>query len=65
MRRAQVKRIPPGATRGKRFSSISGMGEGIPFKKPKLTPATTIRLDPGDIAPASKQAAARGLRYQT
>jgi len=39
--------------------------KGIPFKEPKLTPTTTIRLDPGDIAKAREQAAKRGLRYQT
>lgn len=39
--------------------------EGIPFKEPKLTPTTTIRLDPDDIALARKQAEKRGLRYQT
>ena len=38
---------------------------GIPFKEPKLTPTTTIRLDPEDIAKARVQAAKRGLRYQT
>jgi len=40
---------------------------GIPFpeEKVKLTPTTTIRLDPDDIAKARVQAAARGLRYQT
>jgi predicted DNA binding CopG/RHH family protein len=38
---------------------------GIPFKEPKLTPTTTIRLDPDDIAKARVQAAERGLRYQT
>ena len=38
---------------------------GIPFKEPKLTPTTTIRLDPDDIALARKQAEKRGLRYQT
>jgi hypothetical protein len=39
--------------------------KGIPFKEPKLTPTTTIRLDPADIAEARVQAARRGLRYQT
>lgn len=39
--------------------------KGIPFKEPKLTPTTTIRLDPDDIAKAREQAAKRGLRYQT
>lgn len=39
--------------------------KGIPFKEPKLTPTTTIRLDPDDIALARKQAEKRGLRYQT
>ena len=39
--------------------------KGIPFKEPKLTPTTTIRLDLGDIAKAREQAAKRGLRYQT
>jgi predicted metal-dependent hydrolase len=39
--------------------------KGIPFKEPKPTPTTTIRLDPDDIAKARVQAAARGLRYQT
>lgn len=39
--------------------------KGIPFKEPKPTPTTTIRLDPGDIAKAREQAAERGLRYQT
>lgn len=39
--------------------------KGIPFKEPKLTPTTTIRLDPDDIALARKQAETRGLRYQT
>jgi len=39
--------------------------KGIPFKEPKLTPTTTIRLDPEDIAKARVQAAERGLRYQT
>jgi len=39
--------------------------KGIPFKEPKPTPTTTIRLDPGDIAKARVQAAERGLRYQT
>jgi hypothetical protein len=38
---------------------------GIPFKEPKPTPTTTIRLDPEDIAKARVQAAERGLRYQT
>jgi len=40
---------------------------GIPFpeEKVKLTPTTTIRLDPDDIAKAREQAAKRGLRYQT
>lgn len=40
---------------------------GIPFpeEKVKVTPTTTIRLDPNDIALARKQAEARGLRYQT
>jgi predicted DNA binding CopG/RHH family protein len=38
---------------------------GIPFKEPKPTPTTTIRLDPDDIAEARVQAARRGLRYQT
>ena len=38
---------------------------GIEFKEPKLTPTTTIRLDPDDIALARKQAEKRGLRYQT
>lgn len=40
---------------------------GIPFpeEKSKLTPTTTMRLDPNDIALARKQAAERGLRYQT
>lgn len=40
---------------------------GIPFpeEKAKLTPTTTIRLDPDDIAKARVQAAKRGLRYQT
>ena len=38
---------------------------GIPFKEPKPTPTTTIRLDPDDIAEARVQAAKRGLRYQT
>lgn len=65
MRRVQVKRIPPSAPHGERFSSISGMGEGIPFEKPKLTLTTTIRLDPDDLALARKQPAARGLRSQT
>ena len=39
--------------------------KGIPFKEPKPTPTTTIRLDPDVIAKARVQAAARGLRYQT
>lgn len=39
--------------------------KGIPFKEPKVTPTTTIRLDPEDIAKAREQAAKRGLRYQT
>jgi hypothetical protein len=39
--------------------------KGIPFKEPKPTPTTTIRLDPDDIAKARMQAAERGLRYQT
>ncbi len=39
--------------------------KGIPFKEPKPTPTTTIRLDPDDIAEARVQAAERGLRYQT
>jgi len=39
--------------------------KGIPFKEPKPTPTTTIRLDPDDIAKARVQAAERGLRYQT
>jgi hypothetical protein len=41
--------------------------KGIPFpeEKAKLTPTTTIRLDPEDIAKAREQAAKRGLRYQT
>jgi hypothetical protein len=39
--------------------------KGIPFKEPKPTPTTTIRLDPEDIAKARVQAAQRGLRYQT
>lgn len=39
--------------------------KGIPFKEPNLTPTTTIRLDPDDIALARKQAEKRGLRYQT
>ena len=39
--------------------------KGIPFKEPKPTPTTTIRLDPEDIAKARVQAAKRGLRYQT
>jgi hypothetical protein len=39
--------------------------KGIPFKEPKVTPTTTIRLDPEDIAKARVQAAERGLRYQT
>jgi predicted metal-dependent hydrolase len=41
--------------------------QGIPFpqEKTKLTPTTTIRLDPDDIAEARVQAAKRGLRYQT
>ena len=39
--------------------------KGIPFKEPKPIPTTTIRLDPEDIALARKQAAERGLRYQT
>jgi predicted metal-dependent hydrolase len=39
--------------------------KGIPFKQPKPTPTTTIRLDPEDIAKARVQAAERGLRYQT
>jgi predicted metal-dependent hydrolase len=39
--------------------------KGIPFKEPKATPTTTIRLDPEDIAKARVQAAKRGLRYQT
>lgn len=39
--------------------------KGILFKEPKLTPTTTIRLDPDDIALARKQAETRGLRYQT
>lgn len=39
--------------------------KGLPFKEPKLTPTTTIRLDPDDIALARKQAEKRGLRYQT
>jgi hypothetical protein len=39
--------------------------KGIPFKEPALTPTTTIRLDPDDIAKARVQAAERGLRYQT
>ena len=30
-----------------------------------LTPTTTIRLDPADIALARQQAEARGLKYQT
>jgi predicted metal-dependent hydrolase len=40
---------------------------GIPFpeERAKVTPTTTIRLDPDDIALARKQAEARGLRYQT
>jgi len=42
---------------------------GIPFHEPQttvsLTPTTTIRLDPDDIAKARVQAAERGLRYQT
>jgi predicted metal-dependent hydrolase len=38
---------------------------GIPFKEPKPTPTTTIRLDREDIAKARVQAAERGLRYQT
>ena len=40
---------------------------GIPFpeEKAKLTPTTTIRLDPDDIAEARVEAAKRGLRYQT
>ena len=29
--------------------------KGIPFKEPKLTPTTTIRLDPDDIAKARVQ----------
>ncbi len=39
--------------------------KGIPFKEPNVTPTTTIRLDPEDIARARVQAAERGLRYQT
>jgi hypothetical protein len=38
---------------------------GIPMPEPKPTPTTTIRLDPGDIVEARKQAEKRGLRYQT
>ena len=41
--------------------------KGIPFPESKATPTptTTIRLAPEDIALARKQAAERGLRYQT
>ena len=40
------------------------IGIGTAAKRAAL-PTTTIRLDPGDIAEARVQAAARGLRYQT
>jgi predicted DNA binding CopG/RHH family protein len=46
-------------------ASVEGrVGVGTAAKRAAL-PSTTIRLDPADIALARKQAAARGLRYQT
>jgi predicted DNA binding CopG/RHH family protein len=39
--------------------------QGTLAKKYGLTPTTTIRLDPADIALAREQAEARGMRYQT
>ncbi len=41
------------------------LGRGTVAKRQGLTPTTTIRLPPEDIALAKQQAAARGLRYQT
>jgi predicted DNA binding CopG/RHH family protein len=38
---------------------------GTLAKRYGLTPTTTIRLDPADIALAREQAEARGMRYQT
>ncbi len=40
-------------------------GISFPEEKAKVTPTTTIRLDPDDIAKARVLAAERGLRYQT
>lgn len=44
---------------------LAERGLPVPEEKARLTPTTTIRLDPDDIAKARVQAAKRGLRYQT
>ena len=41
------------------------LGRGTAARRAGLTPTTTIRLDPADIALAKAQAEERGLRYQT
>lgn len=44
---------------------LAEKGIPIPDSKAAATPTTTIRLASDDIAKARKQAAERGLRYQT
>lgn len=48
----------------KKATKEGRVGIGTVAKRPAL-PTTTIRLDPGDIGLARKQAEERGLRYQT